>query len=290
MNAAVQEWFRHQDERGLQTFLVLEGASQDRAPQVLYELESVPEYAPLFASIPSFENVLPLSPVLVRVTAASPIVQWFLSHDRYARLGLFLAAGLDAGDAAALFASRLFPKKENGGHVLCRWHDPQVLCDCMMVAEPVFPFVVQGFSSVLMHGHVADCIDAWIVCDIPERSVRWDETLSFAFMDALYEVRETRLLDMHIAALRGGIRQSGETVATKAHGCDVRIFPGQIHDTVSIEERQAEQAELLALKAHHESSDLQDLFEARRLMTQDRAADTDALLPDPTTPTRTRAT
>ena len=81
-----------------------------------------------------------------------------------------------------------------------------------------------------------------------------------------------------------------ETIATKVHGCDVRIFPGQIHDTVSIEEREAEQAELLALKAHHESSDLQDLFEARRLMTQDRAADTDALLPDPTTPTRTRAT
>jgi len=191
---------------------------------------------------------------------------------------------------AAVFLPQEQPGCEEGGRVLCRWHDPQVLCDCMMVAEPVFPFVVQGFSSLLMHGHVEDCIDAWVACDIPERSVRWDGILSFAFMDSRHEVREARLLDTHIAALRGGIRQSGETVATKAHGCDVRIFPGQIHDTVSIEEREAEQAELLALKAHHESSDLQDLFEARRLMTQDRAADTDALLPDPTTPTRTRTT
>ena len=291
MNAVVSEWFKSQAERGLRTFLILEGASRDNVPQALHELEDTPDYAPLFAAVPALQDALQVSPVLVRVMAASPIVDWFLSHDRFARLGLFLAADLDTDAAAALLASRLFPRKETGGHTLCRWHDPQVLCDCMMVADgSVFPFVVQGFSSVLMHGHLADCIDAWVVCDIPERSVRWDGTLPLAFMDALYEVRETRLLDRHIAALRGDIRQAEGMVTAKVHGCDVRIFPGRIHDAVSSEEREAEQAELRALKGHHDPNDPQDLFEARRLMTQHRAADTDALLPDPATPTRTRTT
>ena len=290
MNAVVSEWFRLQTERGHSTFLVLEGASRDNALHALHELEGTPEYVPLFAFIPSFENALALSPVLVRVTAASPVVDWFLSHDRFARLGLFLAAEVDTEAVAALIASRLFPRKEVGGHVLCRWHDPQVLCDCMMVAGgSVFPFVVQGFSSILMHGHVADCIDAWVVCDIPENSIRWDATLPLAFMDALDEVRETRLLDRHIAGLRGGIRQAEDMVTANVHGCDVRIFPGQIHDAVTSEEREAERAELRALKEHHESTALQDLFEARRLMTDHRGADTDTLQPGPTT-SHTRTT
>jgi hypothetical protein len=291
MNDMVSNWFKLQDERGRQTFLVIEGASRDSVTQALHELEDAPEYALLFASIPAFQDALQVSPVLVRVTAASPIVDWFLSHNRFARLGLFLAANLDTDAAAALLASRLYPRKEVGGNVLCRWYDPQVLCDCMMVAAgSVFPFVVQGFSSVLMHGHLADCIDAWVVCDIPESTARWDGTLPLAFMDAIYEVRETRLLDRHIAALRGDIRQAADMVTAAVHGCDVHIFPGQIHDAVSREEREAEQAELRALKEHHEFAGLQDLFEARRLMTEHRAADTDAPQPDPTTPTHTRTT
>lgn len=291
MNTVISEWFKFQAERDLRTFLILEGASRDCVPQALHELEDPPDYAPLFAAVPALQDVLQVSPVLVRVTAASPIVDWFLSRDRFARLGIFLAADLSTDAAAALFASRLFPRKEVGGHVLCRWHDPQVLCDCMMVAAgAIFPFVVQGFSSVLMHGHAANCIDAWVVCDIPERHAQWDGILPLTFMDALYEVRETRLLDRHIAALRGGIRQSGETVGANVHGCDVRIFPGQTHDAVRAEEREAEQAELSALKEQHEITGRQDLFEARRLMTQLQSADTDALLPDPTTPAHTRTT
>ena len=284
MNVVVSEWFKSQAERGLRTFLVLEGATRDNVSLSLHELEDTPEYALLFATIPAFQDALQVSPVLVRVTAASPIIDWFLSHNRYARLGLLLAANLDTAAAAALLASRLFPQKEVGGHVLCRWHDPQVLCDCMMVAAgSVFPFVVQGFSSVLMHGHMANCIDAWVVCDIADRNACWDGTLPLAFMDALDEVRETRLLDRHIATLRGDIRQAADMVTANVHGCDVRIFPEQIHDAVSSEAREAEQAELGALKEHHEFAGKQDLFEARRLMTDHRSADTDAPLPDPKT-------
>jgi hypothetical protein len=291
MNAVVSEWFKSQAERGLRTFLILEGASRVSVPQALHELEDLPDYAPLFAAVPALQDALQVSPVLVRVTGASPIVDWFLYCDSFARLGLFLAADLDTDAAAALLASRLYPRKEAGGHVLCRWHDPQVLCDCMMVADgSLFPFVVQGFSSVLMHGHVADCLDAWVVCDIPERDVRWDGTLSFAFWDALYEIRETRLLDRHIATLRSGVRQTKEMVLTNVHACDVRIFPGRAYDAVRQEEREAEQAELRTLEEKHGITDQQDLFEARRLITQHRATDPNAFQSDPTTPIRTRTT
>lgn len=289
MNTVPADWFKTQTERGLQSFLILEGASADNILQALHELEGAPDHAPLFASIPALHELLPVSPVLVRVTASSPIVSWFLAGDRFSRLGLFLAGSHDIESAAKLFAGRLFLKKKAGGRLLCRWHDPQVLCDCMMVsAGSIFPFVVQGFASVLMHGHVADCMDAWVVCNIPDRIVRWDETLPFAFMDALREVRETRLLDWHIATLRGGVRQAVDVIATNKHGYDVRIFPGQAHAAVRQEEREAAQAELHALQAKHGITDQQDLFEARRLMTEQRAADMDDLLQDPKTSAHTR--
>lgn len=289
MNTAVADWFRIQAERGLQTFLILDGASADNALQALHAQEGAPDHAPLFASVPALHELLPVSPVLVRVTVSSSIVSWFLAGDRFSRLGLFLSGNHDTESAAKLFAGRLFLKKKAGGHLLCRWHDPQVMCDCMMVSEgSIFPVVVQGFSSVLMHGHVADCMDAWVACDIPERNVHWDKTLPFAFMDALHEVRETRVLDWHIAALRGGIHQSVDVISMNRHGCDVRIFPGQAHAAVRQEEREVAQAELRALEAKHGITDQQELFEARRLMTEQRAADMDALLQDPTTSALTR--
>ncbi|MDY0226907.1 MAG: DUF4123 domain-containing protein [Desulfomicrobium apsheronum] len=289
MSTVPTDWFRIQTERGLQPFLILEGASQDNTQQALHELEEAPDYAPLFAFIPALREALPVSPMLVRVTSSSPIVSWFLSDDRFSRLGLFLASNHDTESAAKLFAGRLFLKKEAGSHVLCRWHDPQVLCDCMMLSEgSIFPFVVQGFSSVLMHGHVADCMNAWTVCDIPERNVRWNKTLPFAFIEALHEVRETRLLDWHITTLRGGVRQTVDTISTNKHGCDVRIFPRQSHAAVSQEEREAAQAELRALEAKYGITDQQDLFEARRLMTERRTTDMDALLHCQATPAHTR--
>lgn len=287
----VDEWFRLQAESGRRTWLLLEGAAKDDNLQDIFSLEQNPQYVFLFASNPSLGALLSLSPVLVNVTVQSPLVEWFLTEDRYSRLGVFLSGPGDLEMTAAALTQAIYPAKEAGGHTLCRWQDPQVLCDCMQLPA-VFPLVVRGLFSILLRADIAESIGAWVHCEIPEDRTQVREALRIplSFLDDFHELRETRLLDRHIATLKDDLAEREKTFSRRFHGCDVRIMSSRSHGPVNEAEREAVRAECHELQKKYGITDFSQLLDIRTLLhgNPESTGDFDAHLLKTTIPAHRR--
>lgn len=287
----VDEWFRLQVESGRRTWLLLEGAAKNDCLQDIFSLEQNPQYAFLFASNPSLGALLYLSPMLVSVTAQSPLVEWFLTEDRCSCLGVFLSGPGDLETTAATLTQAIFPSREAGGHTLCRWQDPQVLCDCMQIPA-VFPLVVRGLFSILLRADIAESIGAWVHCEIPEdrTQVREELRIPLSFLDDFHELRETRLLDRHIATLKGDLTEREKTFSRRFHGCDVRILSSRCHGPVNEAEREAVRAECHELQKKYGITDFSQLLDIRTLLhgNPESTGDFDAHLLKTTIPAHRR--
>ena len=284
----VGQWFQSQVESGRQTWLLLDGSAGDDVLQHLFSLEDSPHYCPLFTYCPPLQGLLSLSPILVNVAAHSPLMDWFLAEDRPSRLGILVSGRGDLETTAAALAETLFPEREGGGRTLCRWQDPQVLCDCMQLPA-VFPVVVQGLSSVLMNANITGSIGAWVHCEIPEQGERKALRIPLSFLDGYHELREARLLDRHVATLRGDVVESEKTVTKRFHGCDVRILSTRSFGPVDDAERDAVRSECRELRKRY-GFDLPQLLDIRLLFHRHpQLADVfDTHLSDTTLPTHKR--
>lgn len=228
-----RKWLAGEREKGLQCFLLLDGALDVDVRRILFQKEANPSYKLLFHKTP-LQDSMSVSPLLVALQEDSGILEWFLEDEQYfGTLGYLISTELSMEELDRYFKKRVYVELENNTHALFRFYDPSVFVRCMLLENgTLFNYIMYGLHSFCLYslfGMYKDCC-IYSMQNTLEKQKEPDRIkVSFDSLENLQNLEEQNIIVSHMEIINKSTNlyavEPSRSQDVDKHGVKVRITP-----------------------------------------------------------------
>lgn len=228
-----RKWLAGEREKGLQCFLLLDGALDADVRRILFQKEEHPSYKLLFHKTP-LQDSMSVSPLLVAIQEGSGILEWFLEDEQYfSTFGYLISTELPMDELDRYFKKRVYVELENNTHALFRFYDPSVFVRCMLLENGIlFNYIMYGLHSFCLYslfGMYKDCC-IYSMQNTLEKQKEPDKIkVSFDILENFQNLEEQNIIVNHMEIINKSTHlyavEPSRDQDVDRHGVKVRITP-----------------------------------------------------------------
>lgn len=228
-----RKWLAGEREKGLQCFLLLDGALDVDVRRILFQKEENPSYKLLFHKTP-LQDSMSVSPLLVALQEDSGLLDWFLEDEQYfGTIGYLISTELSMEELDRYFKKRVYVELENNTHALFRFYDPSVFVRCMLLENGIlFNYIMYGLHSFCLYslfGMYKDCC-IYSMQNTLEKQKEPDRIkVSFDSLENLQNLEEQNIIVNHMEIINKSTHlyavEPSRDQDVDRHGAKVRITP-----------------------------------------------------------------